>query len=299
MQKPALTRQHLFMLIAPFFWALGHPLGRIILKSVHPFQLGSVTLCIGFLGLLLFLVVSGKIREIRKLEKKDFLFSLGLGVFGFFLYQILTFSALARIPASMNAVLVSTNVVFIALLAAVLLGERLSFPKLIGIFTALAGVVLVTFNRGFSVEGFSLIGCGLSILAALSFSIYSVLGKKLLVRGDPLIIAASALLSGSVLLAILTASTVGFRGTFESPPLTLLMVLLGLTMIAVAYPLWFACLKKLPVSHISIYIYLTPVFAVLLSIALLKESFAWIFWIGFVLVLAGIMMTNMIKPGKK
>jgi drug/metabolite transporter (DMT)-like permease len=75
-------------------------------------------------------------------------------------------------------------------------------------------------------------------------------------------------------------------------PTGLTMVFLGLTMIGVAYPLWFVCLKRFPASQISIYIYLTPVFAVILSLIILREKFAWLFWIGGALILGGIIITN-------
>jgi drug/metabolite transporter (DMT)-like permease len=150
-KKKGLRIEYFLMLIVSFFWAIGHPLGRILLQKVHPLQLGTVTLVSGFIGLLVFLTASGKVRQVFKLSLCDALISMGLGVFGFFLYQILTFSALSRIPASMNAVLVSSNVVFIALLAALILKERVGPIRIIGMILAVCGVVLVTFNKGFSI----------------------------------------------------------------------------------------------------------------------------------------------------
>ena len=295
--KSVIRIEYFLMLITSFFWAIGHPLGRIILRSVHPFQLGTITLSTGFIGLLLFLAISGRIKKILELSLKDILISLGLGVFGFFLYQILTFSALARIPASMNAVIVSTNVVFITILAAFILKERVTPIRIAGIAIALFGVVLVTFNTGFSfgveTSGMYLLGCFFSLMAALSFAIYSVIGKKVLINNDPIIIAALALFSGTVMLAILTAITAGFSEVLQAGWSTfLLMVFLGITMIGIAYPIWFTCLKRLLASHASIYIYLTPVFAVILSLIFLKERFSWLFWVGGVLILAGIIITN-------
>jgi drug/metabolite transporter (DMT)-like permease len=222
---------------------------------------------------------------------------MGLGVLGFFLYQILTFSALDRIPASMNAVLVSSNVVFIAIFAAIILKERIKLAGVLGIVLAVIGVVLVTFNKGFNLGNssgsISILGCSFSLLAALSAALYSVIGKKVLTQNDPLIITTFAIFSGAILLAILTASTVGFDEIAVAGWQTnTTMVSLGLTMIGVAYPLWFVCLKKFPASQISIYIYLTPVFAVVLSLAILKEKFSWLFWIGGALILLGIIITN-------
>jgi hypothetical protein len=47
MRKTGSSLLLLPLLLATLFWALGHPLGRIILQTVHPFQLGA-TLAIGF-----------------------------------------------------------------------------------------------------------------------------------------------------------------------------------------------------------------------------------------------------------
>ncbi len=293
--KSPVRIEYFLMVIVCFFWAIGHPLGRMIAQSVHPFQIGALTLNTGFIGLLIYLIASKKIKKIFRLPLRDILISLGLGVFGFFFYQILTFSALERIPASINAVLISNNVVFIAILAAIILKERISPASIIGIALAISGVVFVTFNQGFSLaEGnIDLIGFSFSLLAALSFALYSVIGKRILATNDPLIISAIALFSGAVLLSILTASTVGFSQAFTAGWQTVsILLLLGLTMIGIAYPLWFTCLKKLPASHVSIYIYLTPVFAVILSLIILRERFSWLFWIGGALILGGIIITN-------
>jgi drug/metabolite transporter (DMT)-like permease len=286
--------EYLLMLIAALFWALGHPFGKIALREVHPFQLGAVNLIAGFIVLLIFLAVTGRLKEIFKLPGRDLFSSLFLGVFGFFLYQILTFSALSRIPASMNAVLISTNVVFIVIFSAIFLKEKIQLYKAAGIVLAFAGVLFVTFNTGFSVESnVNLIGCLFSICAVISFTLYSIFGKHVLSRNDPLIVSTLAIFSGAVLLTLLTLFTQGFhtlRGI--SAHTWVIMIMLGVTMIGTSYPLYFTCLKRMPASHVSIYIYMTPVFAVILSLIILKERFAWLFWLGTVLVLSGIVVAS-------
>ena len=297
-----LRPEYLLMLMTTFFWALGHPLGRILLKKVHPFQLGAVNLVAGFVALLLYLVVVKRARELFRLPARDLAASLLLGVVGFFLYQILTFSALARIPASMNAVLVSTNVVFIALLGALVLKERLYPLRVAGIVCALAGVVFITFNRGFAIgASVNLTGCAFSILGALSFALYTVFGKRVLSKNDPLIVSALSLLSGAVLLLFVAWLGAGAKGFLPAElaraggSTWLLMIFLGVTMIGVAYPVWFSCLKKLPATHVSVYIYMTPVFAVILSLVILRERFSWLFWLGGAFVLGGIVISTAAK----
>jgi drug/metabolite transporter (DMT)-like permease len=300
-QRFRLRLEYLLLTITALFWALGHPLGRIILREVHPFQLAAANLVVGFLSIFLYLLVSGQARGLLRLAGGDLAASLGLGVLGFFVYQICTFSALARIPASVNALLISSNVVIIVLLSVVVLKERISWQRILGILVALGGVVLVTFNTGLELGGrVNLQGCAFSIAAAVSFSLYTVFGKRLLARNDPLLVVTIALFSGALCLTALCAATVGFRSLFAASPRALeLMLFLGITMIGIAYPLWFSCLKRLPAGNVSIFIYLSPIFAVILSMLILQERFAWPFWIGGALVLAGIVGANLVYAGDR
>ena len=130
-----------------------------------------MTLTVGFLCVFLYLAAARTLPLLARMRGGDIAGSLALGVLGFAAYQVLTFSALARIPASMNAVLVSSNVVLIAILSVVFLKERISWQRAAGILVAFAGVVLVTFNRGFALGGsIDLLGCAFSLLAALCFA---------------------------------------------------------------------------------------------------------------------------------
>ena len=165
MRKTGSSLLLLPLLLATLFWALGHPLGRIILQTVHPFQLGSLTLTIGFLCVFVYLAAARRLPLLARMSGGDIAGCLAIGVLGFAAYQVLTFSALARIPASMNAILVSSNVVLIAILSAIFLKERIRWQRVAGILIAFAGVVLVTFNRGFALGGsIDLLGCAFSLL---------------------------------------------------------------------------------------------------------------------------------------
>jgi drug/metabolite transporter (DMT)-like permease len=294
MRKRGASLLFLPLLLATLFWALGHPLGRIILQTVHPFQLGTMTLAIGFLCVLLYLSAARRLPALARMRGGDLAGSLALGVLGFAAYQVLTFSALARIPASMNAILVSSNVALIAILSAVFLKERIGWQGVAGILVAFAGVVLVTFNRGFTLGGsIDLLGCAFSLLAALCFALYTILGKRLVERNDPLLVTSLALLAGALLLGALTAGSVGLSSLSRAGARAWwLMVLLGVTMIGFAYPAWFETLKKLPASRASVFVYFTPVFAVLLSLLILDERFSWMFYAGGALVLAGVGLSS-------
>jgi drug/metabolite transporter (DMT)-like permease len=297
MRKSGSSLLLLPLLLATLFWALGHPLGRIILQTVHPFQLGSLTLTVGFLCVFVYLAAVRRLPLLARMSGGDIAGSLALGVLGFAAYQVLTFSALARIPASMNAVLVSCNVVLIAILSAIFLKERIRWQRAAGILIAFAGVVLVTFNHGFALGGsIDLLGCAFSLLAALCFALYTILGKRLVKRNDPLLVTSLALLAGGLLLGVVTAGFVGLSSLAQAGRQAWwLMILLGVSMIGFAYPAWFETLKRLPASRASVFVYLTPVFAVILSFLILDERFSWMFYAGGALVLAGVALSSLAK----
>jgi drug/metabolite transporter (DMT)-like permease len=287
------------MVMVTFFWAVGHPVGRIMAGVLHPFQIACITLTTGFLCVFLYLLVSKQLYKIKQISAKDIIISLILGIFGFFFYQICTFSALARVPASMNSILVTTNVIFITVFSIIVLKERVRFVTALGICLALAGTALVIFNQGFHIDGsFNVVGSLFSLGAALSFTIYSISGKEVISRNDPIIIASLALFSGMAILLVFSSVTVGFEAlTTLSAKNWLLLLFLGAGMIGIAYPVWFACLKKVNASEIAIFIYLTPVFAGLLSYLILKEVFGWMFYLGAVLILGGISVSRYKKAG--
>lgn len=297
----AVQGYHLLMLVVTFFWAVGHPLGNIILREVHPFQLGSVNLILGFFGVFLFLVISGQLKKLRQFSFRDIIHAMVLGMFGFFSYQICTFSALNRIPASINAVLVSTNAIFIVVVAAIVFKEKINLIKAVGVLVAAGGVVFVVFNRGFRLEGdFNYWGVLYSFGAVFSFTAYSIGGRNLLRRKDPVIVTALAMFSGMVFLSLFTGVSVGFDEVFSASRLTIiLMIGLSLGMIGIAYPLWFYCLKQAKSSEVAVFIYLVPVYAGILSYFILRELFGWRFYFGGVLILTGIFLNNFIGNRKR
>ncbi len=161
---------------------------------------------------------------------------------------------------------------FIAVLLAhfVYSNDKLTRPKLWGCALGFAGVVII--NWGGSVDAhFALNGEGFIMLAAASFAVGSIISKRAAALEDSMIVTGWQLLFGGVLLA-LTGLIGGARPSIPSAQALMLLLYLAV-LSAVAFTLWTLLLKYNPVSKISIYNFLTPVFGVLLSGIFLHESF--------------------------
>ncbi len=124
-----------------------------------------------------------------------------LGVIGFGCYQMLWPVALQMIPAGDSALLIAATPVMTALLAMAVGADTPNTVKVVGALVSFVGVGLViAAGQGLGL-GSSLIGSGLTLLAAACWSIYTVFGASILRRHSPLVTSTWALVAGTVVMA--------------------------------------------------------------------------------------------------
>lgn len=110
---------------------------------------------------------------------RDELLFLGTGLFGGTLYFLTENTALAYTQASNVALIVTTAPLFTAFFAHLTVkGERINRNLLTGSAIALPGVALVVFNGSYVLR-LNPLGDVLSVAAAVSWALYSVLVKQL------------------------------------------------------------------------------------------------------------------------
>ena len=127
-----------------------------------------------------------------------------LNVVGFFYVQTI---AIQHLPSGLAAVLIYLQPVLTGVLAAPLLGERLSALKLVGLALGFGGIVVVCVG---AVHGHvSGLGIGLAVLAALLWSLGTIAFKREAGRVDPWWAVAVSFLVGGVLLTVFGAATEG------------------------------------------------------------------------------------------
>ena len=159
---------------------------------------------------------------------------------------------------------------FFALLVAGLIFrmEKLTFKKIFACLIGFAGIILVNlkgldFTMNFTGDGFV-------ILSAIAYAFSSVLIKLFSKHEDPVIISGYQFITGGIVM-IAVGALLGGAVAFES--LKALGVLIYLAFLsAIAYSVWGILLKYNPVSKVSVYSFMIPVFGVLLSGIMLKEQ---------------------------
>lgn len=173
---------------------------------------------------------------------------------------------------------------FIILASPLVLGEPLTGRKLLCVFIALGGMVLVSgvLEAGFAAA--ELRGAALGLGAALLYAGVILMNKRLKAIGAYDRTIVQLLSAGLVMLPYLLL-TGGFAGLQLSKSALALLALLCLVHTGLAYALYFGSMDALPAHTLALFSYLDPVVAVLLSALLLREKMTALTGLGAVLIL--------------
>lgn len=166
--------------------------------------------------------------------------------------------------------------------------EKLGKGTIIGSLIAFTGVACVIFNSSSNVE-IKPLGDILSLLAALSWSIYSLVLKKLNALYSVMFISRKTFFYG-----VLTALPFMFFQPDICSPTVLLktevwtnLLFLGAFASMIAYILWAQSVKHLGAIKASNYMYISPIITLVASVAFLGEPLSIIGGIGCALILGG------------
>ena len=235
-------------------------------------------------------------RSEWNLSWRDVLAFAVIGIANNALYLGLGYVGLQTISAGLNALIVSANPVFTAMLAAAFLGEQITWRKVVGLLLGIAGVAWIVADR-IAAGSDSPVGIAFSVGALVSIVAGTILFKVLAPKGSLLIGNGIQNVAGGVAVApfAFMLSSVGdivpsarLLGAF------LFLVILGSI---VAYVLWFHLLTVFGATAASAYHFLMPPLGMLFGWAILAEHVAIRDLLGIVPVALGIyLVTRPARP---
>ena len=203
---------------------------------------------------------------------------------------------LAHTSGVTGTILSGASGFFSILLASLLFRyEKLTLPKIIGCIMGFGGLVImnVSFDGGTSFH-FSLMGEGLVLLSTISLAVSGILSKKYSARFSVVMLSGYQFILGGLVM-IIAGLLLGGRITLV-PDVSAYILLLYMAFIsAVAYSVWGILMKNNPVSRVSIFSFMTPLFGVLLSAIFLGEvdqALQLNKLLALILVSAGIYVVN-------
>ena len=292
--SPAVTPGTYAKLVAvPAIWGGTFIAGRILALAL-PAAVGSV---LRYATAVIALLVAAHWLEggLPRLTRRQVIGTLLLGATGIFAYNLFFLGALARLPASRTSLIIALNPVVTIAAASLLLGERLSARRWLGVVIALLGVWIVV-SRGDvlgSVTGAVGTGELLMFGGVCSWAAYTLIGRRVLEGLTPLAATTYASLWGTAMLAVAAAPGLWQLQTADlTLPVLASVLYLGVLGTSVAFVWYYQAVQRLGASRTVIFNNLVPVFGVLLGVTLLGESLHWSMIVGGLVALGGVMLVN-------
>jgi drug/metabolite transporter (DMT)-like permease len=210
--------------------------------------------------------------------------SILMGFWGVFWMSLISFYGIQYTSAVNATILFNANPLFVVALVILLKWEKINFLIMTGIFLGITGVVMVS-----GVAGIHVVGDLLVLLGAFGWAVYTVLGYKLRKY------SSFSLITSSLFWGLLFF-VVSFAWLRDIPFITgsdwVWVIYIGLVPTAAAFVLYIKAVDIIGSTRASVFQYLAPAVAVLLSFGFGLEKISLFQISGIVLIVLGIELTR-------
>lgn len=232
------------------------PVSKLIANEISPYAMTFWRFLIGSVLLVPFAAVKVK-KENIKITGKDILRMTLLGILVICLSMVVLQIAVKQADApSLIAIIFSSNSVFTIIFSVLLIKEeKLNKNKVIALIFGVLGVVLCA---DFS-SGTNLTSVLYTFIAALSFSLYTVLSQKYKNKTGGIVQTAGVFLAGSIVLLIILLITKQDISMPIQPKSLLIMLYLGILVTGVGYVSYFKAMEKGGAIMASMAFFIKPI----------------------------------------
>ena len=266
-----------------------------VVRRYVPLSSAMLALCRGALGsvfLLLFVLVRG--GKLKLPERKTTLWLVLTGaIMG--LNWMLLFEAYSYTTVAAATMCYYMQPTIVILLSPLVLRERLSGRKLACAAAAIVGMLFVSgVLSGGAGQVRDIRGIAFGLGAAALYAAVIILNKKVVVEdiyaktviqlaGAALVMIPYVLLTEGVPELTLTAADIG------------MVLLVGIVHTGITYALYFGSMQRLKAQTVAVMSYIDPVFALLLSAAVLHERLTPLGIVGAVLIIGSAIISETAK----
>jgi drug/metabolite transporter (DMT)-like permease len=199
--------------------------------------------------ILAILLVTKKLKLIKKLNKREWTYLIAIGIIGGSIPFYLFFTGLAQVPAANAAIINKTLIIWVAMLAIPLLKERISPLQIFAVILLFAANLFVGGFMGFTF----LDGEFLILIATILWAIENVLAKKILPTVDPDILTAARMGFGSIILLIASfvMAPVALGKVLALNITQIFFVALSMIILLAYVSTWYRALKYAPATTVT------------------------------------------------
>ena len=287
---------HAALFIVNLIYALNYSIAKDVMPDyIEPS--GFILLRVIGGSLLFFFTYLFFVKE--KVKKQDVFRLMLCGLFGVAINQLFFFEGLNLTTPINAAIIMTISPVLVIIISAILIKEKITIRKIIGIFLGIIGACVLILNSGdISFENNFFVGNILVLINATSYAVYLVLVKTLMKRYNPITVMFYVFIFGLIFVLpfgideIQKIELVTFTTEIY---LKICFVVICTTFIAYMFNAF--ALKSLNPSVVSVYIYLQPLLASLIAIALNSDSLSLVKILSAIFIFSAVFLVSI--PSKK
>lgn len=242
--------------------------------------------------------VSARRRECIESIREAPLRLVVMGLTGVAGYNFFLYIGQSEVKPGAAALLTTLSPLFTLVLAVIFLREKVPPRRALGIIVALLGLYVVVrhgkvgLGRVPAVKHSDIHYVLITALAPLCWSIYTIVGKKLLRRTSPLTATYLTIIIGT--LPFLAVAREPFFHAVMALKATQWIALAHLSLLCtlVGFWIWFAALERMPATSVASFVYLNPPLAALFGSLFFGEEIALSFILGGAVMLVGLYLAQ-------
>jgi len=294
MKIPKTAFVYLALISTMIFWSITYVWAKQVLNTgIEPITLIFFRLTAAVAIMFPLLIIKKAFKQIRK---SDIGLLMLLAMFEPFFYYLGEANGINLVSPNIASIIIATIPVFLLIFARILFKEKLSTLNYVGMTISFIGVLIIVFDKTGKISS-SPTGIMYLFFAVFSAVGYTLLSKKLLDRYDPIVLVGLKNTIGWLYFipVYFIFGHSGLETEIFSNKIILTIIGLGLFGNFLAYYFFNISIKNIGASKSSIFSNLIPVFTILFSIILLNDILPTYKFIGIMLALFGVYVSQIQK----
>ena len=284
---------YLLILLTVFLWGMSFLWSdRVLDRQVPVFTFIFTRMIIAAAALSLFSLLTGRFQRIRKGDFKWFAAMTAFEPFLYFLGE--TFGLQLTDSPTLCSVIIATIPVFSLIVGWILFREKLSTLNRVGIFVAVAGVILFVLIGG-SLHAKYLYGIAILFLAAIGSTGYTAICKKLANKGyNPFAIVTwqFILAIGYFLVPFLIWDASSWTPAYLSWPVLRPIIALAVLCSGVAFVIYAACVDRIGMTRTTVFLPLVAIVSAVAASLLGQDTLEPLQFVGIAVAMLGVVMAQ-------
>jgi drug/metabolite transporter (DMT)-like permease len=281
-----MVRSYLLLLFCVTVWGSNFVFGAILVDNFPPMLLAVTRL---LLTCSIYVVMAAASRRFEMPTRQDWKLLVPIGAMGVLVNQSCFYIGMQDADPTSSSLLLSLSPIVIGLLAAVFLGERLTLRMSVGSVVAVSGVFFVVSKGGsihLSVGELWIFG------AMLSFTIATILTRKLLERRDAFFVTAYSTVIGTVMLIPVAFARDRVADMSTDLWAWVMLVVTALVMQVVCGLVWNRQMLRVGAGRAAVFLNLQPFVAMSLGYAVLGTPVTIRQGLGSLLIIGGVLFAT-------